>query len=143
MKLTDKRFWKFEAIVLICTNICIFLLWTDHWIELNFISFSFCCLFLLGSAMAWKLYKGNQWWKLAGYLFLITTLLLVIVLFSFVWDWHYTGGRPADVPPDEGKYITNHELVEIIMLIWFIIAPILSCAISYLAKRLLCKNNRG
>lgn len=141
MKLTDKRFWKFEAIVLICTSICIFLLLRDYWLWFNFSTFAFYCLFLLGGAIAWKRYKSSQWWKLAGYLFLFTTLLLALVLFEFVWDWHYTGGRPADIPPDEGKYITNHEFVEIIMLLWFIIAPVLSCVISYLAKRLLCKNN--
>lgn len=31
MKLTDKRFWKFEAIVLACTTtICIFIMWINH-----------------------------------------------------------------------------------------------------------------
>lgn len=73
MKLTDKRFWIFEAIVLICTIICIFILWMKHWLVLfGLASFGFCCLMLFGGAVAWKLYKGNQWWKLAGYLFLIT-----------------------------------------------------------------------
>ena len=141
MKLTDKRFWKFWAIVLICTIICIFILWMKHWLELfGLASFGFCCLMLVGGAMAWKLYKGNQWWKLAGYLFLITTAILVIVLFSFVWNWNDNGGRPSNIPTDEGCYITANELVGIIMLLWTIFAPILSCVISYIAKRLLCKN---
>lgn len=141
MKLTDKRFWKFWAIVLICTIICIFILWMKHWLELfGLASFGFCCLMFVGGAMAWKLYKGNQWWKLAGYLFLITTAILVIVLFSFVWNWNDNGGRPANIPTDEGCYITANELVGIIMLLWTIFAPILSCVISYIAKRLLYKN---
>lgn len=141
MKLTDKRFWKFWAIALICTIICIFILWMKHWLELfGLASFGFCCLMLVGGAMAWKLYKGNQWWKLAWYLFLITTAILVIVLFSFVWNWNDNGGRPANIPTDEGCYITANELVGIIMLLWTIFAPILSCVISYIAKRLLYKN---
>ncbi|RHV93064.1 hypothetical protein DXA95_11175 [Odoribacter sp. OF09-27XD] len=143
MNLIDKRFWTYEAIVLICTGICIFILWINHLLWFNFVAFGFCCLFLLGGAMAWKLYKCNQWWKLAGYLFLITTVLLAIVLFSFVWDWNDNGERPANISPDEGHYITNNELVGIIMLLWLICAPILSCAISYIAKRVLCKNDRG
>lgn len=82
MKLTDKRFWKFEAIVLVCTSICIFILWINHLLWFNFIAFVFCCLFLVGGAMTWKLYKGSQWWKLGGFLFLNTTVLLAIVLFG-------------------------------------------------------------
>lgn len=143
MKLTDKRFWKFETIVLMCTIIYIFILWKNHWLELlDLASLGFYCLILSGGAMAWKLYQGNQWWKLAGYLFLITTAILSILLFCFVWDWNDTGERPTNIPTDEGKYITNNELVEIIMLLWFITTPILSCVISYIAKRLLCRNSR-
>ena len=54
MKLTDKRFWKFEAIVLVCTSICIFILWINHLLWFNFIAFVFCCLFLVGGAMTGK-----------------------------------------------------------------------------------------
>ncbi len=47
MKLTDKRFWIFESIVLICTIICIFILWMKHWLVLfGLASFGFCCLML-------------------------------------------------------------------------------------------------
>ena len=57
-----------------------------------------------------------------------------------MWDWNDNGGRPANIPPDEGSYITANELVGIIMLLWTIFVPILSCAISYIAKRLLYTN---
>lgn len=105
----------------------------------------FSILWILLPYACWRsdgmeLYKGNQWWKLAWYLFLITTAILVIVLFSFVWNWNDNGGRPANIPTDEGCYITANELVGIIMLLWTIFASILSCVISYIAKRLLCKN---
>ena len=100
----------------------------------------FYILFLAGGIIAWKLYKGNQWWNLAGYLLLITTALLSFGLFCFVWDWNDNGGRPANIPPDEGSYITANELVGIIMLLWTIFVPILSCAISYIVKRLLYTN---
>ena len=46
----------------------------------------------------------QQWWKLAGYLFLITTAIFSFGLFCFVWDWNDNGGRPANIPPDEGSY---------------------------------------
>ena len=142
MKLTDKRFWKFEAIVLACTTMCIFIMWINHLIFFNLMAIAFYFLFLIGGIITWKLYKGNQWWKLAGYLFLTTTAILSIVLFCFVWDWNDTGERPTNIPPDEGIYITNNEFVGIITLLWLLITPILSCAISYIAKRLLCRNSR-
>jgi len=93
------------------------------------ISIAFSCLFLIGGIISWKLYKGNQCWKLAEYILLSTTILLVIMLFGFVWDWSYMGGRPVNMPPEEGKYITSNELVGIIVLLWLVIAPVLSCVI--------------
>ena len=141
MKLTDKQFWKFEAIVLACTTMCIFIMWINHLIFFNLMVVVFYILFLTGGIIAWKLYKGNQWWKLGVYLFLITTAIFSFVLFCFVWDWNDNGGRPANIPPDEGSYITANELVVIIMLLWCITTPILSCVISYFAKRLLFPKN--
>lgn len=142
MKLTDKRFWKFEAIVLACTTMCIFIMWINHLIFFNLMVVAFYFLFFVGGIVAWKLYNGNQWWNLAGYLFLITTAILFIVLFCFVWNWNDTGERPTNTPSDEGKYITNNEFIGIITLLWLLITPILSCVISYIAKQLLCRNSR-
>lgn len=134
MKLTDKKFGLYEAVVIICTVTSIVILWATYLLFHILFGVAFCSLFFIGSIMAWKLYKGNQWWKLAGYMLLVTTVILVIVLFGFVWDWHDIGGRPADLPPDVGTYITNNELVGILILLWVIVAPILSCVISYITK---------
>ena len=38
MKLTDKRFWIFEAIVLACTTMCIFIMWINHWLGSFFLT---------------------------------------------------------------------------------------------------------
>ena len=143
MKLRDKQFWLYEAVVIICPAISMVILWANHLFHRLFLisrGAAFCSLFFIGGIMAffiggimaWKLYKGNQWWKLAGYMLLVTTVILVIVLFGFVWDWHDAGGRPANLPPDVGTYITNNELVGIITLLWITVAPILSCVISYI-----------
>lgn len=137
MKLRDKQFWLYEAVVIICSAISMVILWANHLFHRLFLIYlgaAFCSLFFIGGIMAWKLYKGNQWWKLAGYMLLVTTVILVIVLFGFVWDWHDIGGRPANLPPDVGTYITNNELVGILLLLWVIVAPILSCVISYITK---------
>lgn len=65
MKLTDKRFWKFEAIVLACTTtICIFIMWINHLFFFNLMVVAFYFLFFVGGIVAWKLYKainGGNW----------------------------------------------------------------------------------
>lgn len=131
---------------MICSIISIVILWVNHLLFYTILfPAAFCCLFFVGGIISWKLYKGNQWWKLAEYMFLITTLLLTIVLFGFVWDWYYARERPANIPPDVGTYITNNELVGVIMLLWLIVTPIFSCVISYITKRIIIKdiNNNG
>lgn len=35
MKLNDKRVWIFETIMLVCTIICIFIMWMNHLIWFN------------------------------------------------------------------------------------------------------------
>ena len=137
MKLADKRFWTFEAIIMICTIITLIALWIARWQFHILVAIAYCLLFPGGGIFAWKLYKGNQWWKLATYLFMITTAFLAIALFGFVWDWHDTGKRPENIPPDVGSFITTNELVLIILLLWSRISPLLSCAISLLTQYLI------
>lgn len=139
MKLADKRFWTFEAIIMICTIITLIALWIARWPFHILVAIAYCLLFPVGGIFAWKLYKGNQWWKLATYLFMITTAFLAIALFGFVWDRNDTGKRPENIPPDVGSFITTNELVLIILLLWSIISPLLSCAISLLTKYLIIK----
>lgn len=91
MKLRDKQFWLYEAVIIICAAISMVVLWANHLLFHILFGVAFCSLFFIGGIMAWKLYKGSQWWKLAGYMLLVTTVILVIVLFGFVWDWHDTG----------------------------------------------------
>ena len=78
MKLADKRFWTFEAIIMICTIITLIALWIARWQFHILVAIAYCLLFPGGGIFAWKLYKGNQWWKLATYLFMITTAFLAI-----------------------------------------------------------------
>lgn len=53
MILNDKRFWIFEAIVLICSIIAMVILWADQWFILPHILVptAFCCLFLIGHSV--------------------------------------------------------------------------------------------
>ncbi|WP_195628776.1 Imm40 family immunity protein [Bacteroides finegoldii] len=153
MKLTDKRFWKFEAMMLLCgiLLLCIFLFISACIVEdsekgevlfygaiVISSSIPFLMLyFAICGIPTWLLYKGNSWLKLAGYLYLVLSLTVIIPLFIFMYDWNPVTAnmRPLGISPDEGKYMTNNELTVIISIIWSIslILPVLIT--SYLTKR--------
>ncbi|WP_065219106.1 MULTISPECIES: hypothetical protein [Butyricimonas] len=146
MKLTDKRFWKFEAMMLLCGllvycptfyNLFSFCLDSRGVIILISLLPALCLYYSICGIPTWLLYKGNSWLKLAGYLYLISSLLIIVPLFIFLYDWNpeTANMRPEGLPPSEGKYITNNELVTIITLVHSIL-PIISILISsYLSKR--------
>ena len=50
MKVRDKQFWLYEAVVIICSAISMVILWANHLFHRLFI----------GGIMAWKLYKGTN-----------------------------------------------------------------------------------
>ena len=146
MKLTDKRFWKFEAMMLLCGFLLfctlLFAIWcngamfdmgTDAILMLSFL----LLYFAICGIPTWLLYKGNSWLKLAGCLYLISSLLVIVPLLIFFYDWNpiTANMRPADIPPDEGKYFTNNEFVTIVCAIWpvFLAVPVLIT--SFLTKR--------
>lgn len=136
MKLTDKRFWKFEAMMLLCGfllfgelllgSLCnggVFNMFVVVVLVVLLLYFAICGI------PTWLLYKGNSWLKLAGYLYLISFLVLAVLLFIFSYDWNpiTANMRPADISPDEGKYITDNELVTIVCALWavFLAVPVL------------------
>jgi len=138
MKLSDKRFWLYEAMITVCTAIIGgFVLYKG--LSNFLLIFPIVVIYLPGGLIAWILYNGNQWWKLAGYLFIITTLIVAIALFGFIYDWNPETGNlpPANISPDEGKWLTNHETVWIMAIAWLVITPLPTLVASYLAKRLL------
>ncbi|MYM11890.1 hypothetical protein E5360_12285 [Muribaculum intestinale] len=87
MKLTDKRFWKFEAmmllcgVILLCQIIVVQMCSRAEFEACNgavlILLFPVLCLyFAISGIPAWFLYKGNSWLKLAGYMYLFSALLL-------------------------------------------------------------------
>ena len=152
MKLTDKRFWKFEAMMLLCgvillCQILVVLLCNGAEFEscngaVLILLFPVLCLYFAVSGIpAWLLYKGNSWPKLAGYLYLFSALLLIVPLLIFLFDWNPVTAnmRPDDIPADEGKYITDNEFIIMICAEWaaLLIIPVLIT--SYLTKRWIVK----
>lgn len=152
MKLTDKRFWKFEAMMLLCgfilvCQIVFVQMCNGAEIEscngavLILLVPALCLYFVISGIPAWVLYKGKSWMKLAGYLYLFSALLLIIPLLTFVFDWNpiTANMRPENTPADEGKYFTDNEFIIMICAGWaaLLIIPVLIT--SYLTKRWIVK----
>ncbi len=109
MKLKDKSFMKFESVVLVVTAFCVGFLWF-HFITEFMLLMAFVCLVFVSSVVSWRLYKNNQWYKLVEIMFVVWTFLLLILLFGFVWDYDKGTMPPADILPDEPKWLTNPNL---------------------------------
>lgn len=153
MKLTDERFWIFEAMMILCGILLSCLLFAM--LMCNGAEFEACngtililllpiiCLyFVISGIPTWLLYKGNSWLKLAEYLYLISALLLIVPLLIFLYDWNPATAnmRPENIPADEGKYITDNELTILICAGWAVLLIVPVLITSYLAKRWIVKN---
>lgn len=148
MRMTDKRFWKFEAMMLLCgfmllCQIVVMLICNGAEIEvcngavLILLLPALCLYFVISGIPTWVLYKGNSRLKLAGYLYLFSALLLIVPLLLFLFDWNPVTAnmRPGNIPADEGKYFTNNEFIIMICAGWaaLLIIPVLIT--SYLINR--------
>ncbi len=148
MKLTDKQFWKFEAMMLLCgvillCQMLVVLLCNGTEFEscngtvLILLFPALSLYFVISGIPTWVLYKGNSWMKLAGYLYLFSALLLIIPLLTFLFDWNPVTAniRPDNIPADDGKYLTDNEFIIMVCAGWaaLLIIPVLIT--SYLTKR--------
>lgn len=152
MKLTDKRFWKFEVMMLLCgfmllCQIVVMLICNGAEIEafggavLILLLPALCIYFAISGIPAWLLYKGNSWLRLAGWLYLFSAVLLIVILLIFIYDWNPASAsvRPEDISEDEVKYITDNELVIIIGVGWTVLLVVPVLMASYLTKRWIVK----
>lgn len=148
MKMTDKRFWKFEAMMLLCgfilvCQIVFVLMCNGAEIEscggvVLVLLFPVLCLYFgISGIPSWLLYKGNSWMKLAGYLYLYSAALLIVplLIFFFYWNPVTANMRPENIPADEGKYITDNELIIMLCAVWTALLIIPVMITSYLTKR--------
>lgn len=156
MKLTDKQFWKFEAMMLLCgiillCQMLVVLLCNGAEFEmcngavLILLFPAFSLYFVISGIPTWVLYKGNSWLKLAGYLYLFSALLLIVPLLTFVFDWNpiTANMRPENIPAGEGKYITDNEFIIMICAGWVVLLIIPVLITSHLTKRWIVDNKNA
>lgn len=156
MKLTDKRFWKFEVMMLLCGVLSLFLLFSaliHRSVEIDsgsgvILALLFPVLlfyFAICGIPTWLLYTGDSWLKLAGYLYLISSLFVItpIMAFMYVWNPVTADMRPKNIPVDEGTFFTDNEFAVIICIGWMILLIIPVMITSYLSKRWIIKEKQG
>ena len=133
MKLTDKRFWKYEALSVLATALtmaiillhgavdgftCIVLLWVLG-------------IYLLGQMVAWKVVNRGSWLKLGLLIYLFSGIVFAFALAVTIGiDNIVSDKRPEDISPDAALWISDSELYLIFNIIWLIFSLIPAFLVS-------------
>ncbi len=121
MKLTDKRFWIFEVMMLLCgvATVCVEALnygISPFYLIDHLIAFPLC--FCISGIVTWKIVKGNSVWRLIGYSILSSTIaycLFHIILYPIY-----------GVPFDAAIYLSS-----VCCYALFSTFPIIFCCYAY------------
>ena len=125
MKLTDKRFWIFEAFSVLSMVLTVVELVDGFRLDSDVLSMCFLILitYLIGHAAAWKSNKSCAWLKLgfATYLFSIVALAVIFAIISII-DWLAATEVSDDVSSDGSVGFSAFDLTLVIILIWSIVS---------------------
>ena len=142
MKLTDKRFWRFEAMALLSSLLTVGLLRLlesgamelDDFFTLTFIT----CLpnYLIGQAVAWKVFKRGSWLKLGLLIYVccIMVFAIILVVVSVIDYLLYSEQRAEIVQSGMSPGFTAAGISVFILLFW---ACFLLCSDLFHEKRLI------
>ncbi len=121
MKLTDKRFWIFEVMMLLCgvATVCVESLnygISPFYLIGHLVAFPLC--FCISGIAVWKIAKGNGVWRLIGYSLLFSTI--AYSLFNIILYPIY------GVPFDAAIYLSS-----VCYYALFSTFPIIFCCYAY------------
>ena len=125
MKLTDKRFWIFEAFSVLSMVLTVVELVDGFRLNSDVLSMCFLILitYIIGHDSDWKSYKSCAWLKLgfATYLFSIVALAVIFAIISII-DWLAATEVSNDVSADVHVVFSAFDLTLVIILIWSIVS---------------------
>ena len=139
MKLTDKRFWIFEAFSVLSMVLTVGLMELVDRFGVDSDVLPMCIIilitYLIGHAMAWKSNKSGSWLKLgfATYLFSIVALAVIFAIISVI-DWLAPTEVSDDISADEYVGFSALDLTLVIILIWSIISFIPTMVTAFVAS---------
>ena len=139
MKLTDKRFWIFEAFAILSTALTVGQMELFYKLRLDSDVLPICIIilitYLIGHAVAWKSNKSCAWLKLgfATYLFSAVALAVFFAII-FVIDWLSATEVSDDVSADVHVGLSTLDLTLVIILIWGIVSFIPTMVTTFIAS---------
>ena len=138
MKLTDKRFWKFEALSLLSTVLTIGIMEVclgRFEIDSDIVPMCVIILisYLIGQAMAWKFHKPTGWVELwlGIYLYSIIALAMILLVINGL-DCLFTEESKTDISADIHVGFSATGLSVVVLLIWMFISFIPSIITGYI-----------
>lgn len=139
MKLTDKRFWIFEAFAMLSTALTIGQMELFYKFRLDSDVLPTCIIilitYLVGHAVAWKSNKSCAWLKLgfATYLFSAVALAVFFAIISVI-DWLAATEVSDDVSADVHVGLSTLDLTLVIILIWSIVSFLPTMITTFIAS---------
>ncbi len=153
MKLRDKRFWKFELLMVLCGFLCFCMAMVAlivcrveidsmAGIVLILLIPLFTFHYVICGMPTWLLLKEDySWAKLFVYLYSISATIALVVLLIFFFDWNSTVSdmRPVEIPAEEGKFFAGNEIVLFICVGWLLLTLLPTIAISFICRKWILK----
>ena len=132
MKLTDKRFWKYEALSVLATTLTLIIISLHG-------TFDFDCIvplwvlgiYLLGQMVAWKVVKRGSWLRLGVMIYLFSGMVFAFVFAIAIGiDNIISDKRPEDVSPNASYWLSDSELYLLLNIAWWIFSLIPAFLVS-------------
>ncbi len=139
MKLTDRRFWIFEAFAILATALTVGQMELFYKLRLDSDVLPTCIImlitYLIGHAVAWKSNKSCAWLKLGltTYLFSAVALAFIFAIISVI-DWLAATEVSDDVSADVHVGFSALDLTLVIILIWSIVSFIPTIVTTFVAS---------
>lgn len=136
MKLTDKRFWKYEALSVLATAVTLIIISLHG-------TFAFDCIvslwvlgiYLLGQMVAWKVVKRGSWLKLGLLIYLFSGIVFAFAFAVTIGiDNIVSDKRPEDVSPDTALWFSDFELYILFNIAWLIFSMIPAFLVSWITS---------
>ena len=136
MKLTDKRFWKYEALSVLATAVTLIIISLHG-------TFGFDCIvslwvlgiYLLRQMVAWKVVKRGSWLKLGLLIYLFSGIVFAFAFAVTIGiDNIVSDKRPEDVSPDTALWFSDFELYILFNIAWLIFSMIPAFLVSWITS---------
>ena len=132
MKLTDKRFWKYEALSVLATVVTLIIISLHGTFGFDYIvSLWVLGIYLLGQMVAWKVVNRDSWLRLGVMIYLFSGMIFAFVFAIAIGiDNIFSDQRPEDVSPDTALWFSDSEVYLLFNIAWLMFSLIPAFLVS-------------